>query len=157
MPNAPCTSDNGPTRRGPVPKPIKNSDMGRIETVCDIPNSFIIPASAKAAYRRERVKSGSNQACGVTLTIDDAQVTHIAPKLVINTINHLYQITIAFGSSLLSRVTSHGEGPFSLGLPSHFVGAPSTASGSRSCSRSVVTVLDECREAGMMERGVGDR
>lgn len=29
----PCTSDSGPTSRGPVPKPIKKRDMGKIATV----------------------------------------------------------------------------------------------------------------------------
>ena len=54
----PCTSDTGPTSRGPIPKPIKKRDIGRIETVCDMPNCFMIPASAKAAYRYEHVRSG---------------------------------------------------------------------------------------------------
>ena len=115
--------------------------------MCDIPNSSIIPISAKAAYRYERVKSDKGRTYHTTLTIDDAQVTHIAPKLIINTMTHLYQATMVFGSSLFPRVTSHDGGLFSLELPS-------TASGSRSISRVVVAVLDECREAVMTEESL---
>ena len=49
--NVPYTSDSGPTSSGPIPTPIKKRDIGRMETVRDMPNSFVVPTSAKAAYR----------------------------------------------------------------------------------------------------------
>ena len=87
-----------------------------------------------------------------TPTIDDAEVTHKAPELIVNIIAHLHQVAIVFGSSLLSRVTSHDEGPFSLELPLLPSGVSPTfpsASGSRPCPESAEAVLDEYREAVM--------
>jgi len=101
--------------------------------VCDMLNCFIIPASAKAAYRYKRVRIRLKRRYRLTPTIDDAEVTHNEPELSVKTIAHLYQVAIVFGSSLLSRVTSHGERPFSLELSSPFPGvfsAFSSASGS---------------------------
>lgn len=121
-----------------------------------MPNCFIIPASAKAAYRYKHVRIRLGRRYCPTLTIDDAEVTHNEPVLSVKTIAHLYQVAIVFGSSLLSRVASHGERPFSLEL-SPFPGvfsAFSSDSGSCASPGSVVVVLDEYREAVMAEGGL---
>ena len=92
--------------------------------------------------------------------MDDAQVTHVAPELAINTMPHLRQAAMVFGSSLFSRVTSHGKGAFllALSLSSTRVSASSAIqsfSGSRSFPQSVVVDLDKWGGPAMVERASG--